>query len=55
MNATDNIAAVDHPRDGDNVLHQEDINRRWEAAFKRVITAVAVAVIARRLVFKSFA
>ena len=53
MNANENIAAVDHPRD--NALHQEDMSRRWEAAFKRVITAVAVAVIARRLVFKSYA
>jgi hypothetical protein len=39
----------------DTFLEQEDFNRRWEAAFKRVLTTVAVAVIARRVVFKSFA
>lgn len=42
-----------HPGRGDNILQNEDFNRRWEAAFKRVLTTVAVAVVARRLVFKS--
>ena len=35
------------------MLQDEDFHHRWEAAFKRVITTVAVAVVARRVVLKT--
>jgi len=40
-------------RHSETILQNEDLHKRWEAAFKRVLTTVAVAVIARRVVFKS--
>lgn len=51
--AAANSSSSGPARGAGTMLQDEDFHRRWEAAFKRVITTVAVAVVARRVVLKT--